>query len=331
MPKISVIVPVYNVEAYLKRCIDSILNQSLYDLELILVDDGSPDKCGEICEEYVQKDSRVVVIHQENGGLSAARNTGIGYVMSRFESQWITFVDSDDWVHPRMLEMLLDCAMTHQVKVSICGYVETKGETPGVEMDKSHAVVWNPENYYVAQTVNATIACGKLYHRTCFEYIRYPLGRVHEDEFTTYRILFSLDKIGVISIPLYFYFQNCIGITRSSWNTKRLDCIDAMKEQLLYFEENGFSKALETTAVDYVYIICHQKKCIIASALPLEKKKELLQRLNGELRKSLYKYWRFYCYRRNIDIFCVLLPALKHVFGMAHKIRLIFRRGNLEE
>ena len=108
MPQISVIVPVYRVEAYLDRCVTSILNQTFRDLELILVDDGSPDNCGALCDAYGRADSRVRVIHQKNGGLSAARNAGIDWVFANSDSQWLTFIDSDDWVHPEMLRRLLD-------------------------------------------------------------------------------------------------------------------------------------------------------------------------------------------------------------------------------
>jgi len=111
MPAISIIVPVYKVEAYLARCVDSILDQSFRDFELILVDDGSPDNCGAICEEYARKDSRIHVIHQENGGLSAARNAGIDWAFENSNSQWLTFVDSDDWLHREYLNVLYRAVM----------------------------------------------------------------------------------------------------------------------------------------------------------------------------------------------------------------------------
>ena len=106
MPQISVIVPVYKVELYIRRCIDSILAQTFSDYELILVDDGSPDKCGAVCDEYAKQDNRIHVLHQENAGLSVARNTGIDWTFSHSDSKWLTFIDSDDWVHPRYLEAL---------------------------------------------------------------------------------------------------------------------------------------------------------------------------------------------------------------------------------
>ena len=120
MSIISVIVPVYNVEPYLNRCVDSILEQTFTDFELILVDDGSPDNCPAICDEYARKDSRIHVIHQKNGGLSDARNAGIDWVVANSDSQWISFVDSDDWVHPMYLFTLLSAVKTTNTYVSVC-------------------------------------------------------------------------------------------------------------------------------------------------------------------------------------------------------------------
>ena len=119
MAVISVIVPVYKVERYLKRCVDSILDQTFRDFELILVDDGSPDQCGEICEKYAKKDKRIIVLHRENGGLSAARNTGLDWIFANSNSIYVTFIDSDDWVHPQYLEILLSVIESNKVAVSV--------------------------------------------------------------------------------------------------------------------------------------------------------------------------------------------------------------------
>ena len=128
MAEISVIVPVYKVEAFLGRCVDSILSQSFSDFELILVDDGSPDNCGKMCEDYAKQDDRIHVIHQKNGGLSAARNTGIDWTFKHSESRWLAFVDSDDWVHPDYLKILYNTAKHTSCKLSACGFFKTEGE-----------------------------------------------------------------------------------------------------------------------------------------------------------------------------------------------------------
>lgn len=236
MPTISVIVPVYKVEPYLRRCVDSILAQTFADFELILVDDGSPDGCPAICDEYAAKDSRVRVIHQENGGLSAARNAGIDWSFANSDSQWLSFVDSDDWVHPEYLERLLAAATEHDVAISICGYAETTGEEPQISDEELAPQVWETENFYVQHNVNATVAWGKLYRKQCFDTIRYPVGRIHEDEFVTYKILFCVQKLAFVAAALYLYFQNETGIMHSPWTPKRLSCLNAYAERITYFQ-----------------------------------------------------------------------------------------------
>lgn len=239
MPEISVIVPVFKVEPYLRRCVDSILAQTFTDFELILVDDGSPDNCPVICDEYAEKDDRVHVIHQENGGLSAARNAGIDWAFANSDSQWISFVDSDDWVHPEYLERLLSAAVDNHVDISICGYTETAGKDPEVAPENLEPQLWNIEDFYVAHNVNATIACGKLYKKQCFENVRYPVGRLHEDEFVTYKILFQQQRIVSIAAPLYSYFQNRNSIMHSGWTPELLSRLDAYAERIAYFKNIG--------------------------------------------------------------------------------------------
>lgn len=239
MPQISVIVPVYKVEPYLRRCVDSILGQTFTDFELILVDDGSPDNCPAICDEYAAKDSRVHVIHQENSGLSAARNAGIDWAFANSNSQWLSFVDSDDWVHPQYLERLLNAALEHSVAVSICGYAQTEGEEPEISLEDFTPQLWDTAEFYVKNNVNATIACGKLYQKPCFETIRYPLGKLHEDEFTTYQILFQNETLVFVTAPLYSYFQNRNSIMHSEWKPERLSRLDAYVERIAYFQRAG--------------------------------------------------------------------------------------------
>ena len=122
MSIISVIIPIYNNEKYIQRCLDSILKQTFFNYDLILVDDGSSDNSGSICEEYAQKDKRIQVIHQENNGLSAARNSGLEWMYANSKCEWVSFVDSDDWIHPRYLEALLHAVNSKNVKISACSH-----------------------------------------------------------------------------------------------------------------------------------------------------------------------------------------------------------------
>ena len=147
MALISVISPVYNTEKLLPRCLDSILSQTFQDVELILVNDGSRDRSGEICEEYASKDSRIHVIHQNNSGVSAARNAALDWVMEHSNSRWIMFVDSDDWVHPLILQTLLELNRKYQVKVSACGYLETSDGSLSVSRNSSYRSFGMPGNF----------------------------------------------------------------------------------------------------------------------------------------------------------------------------------------
>ena len=252
MPIISVIVPVYKVELYLYRCVESILNQTFQDFELILVDDGSPDCCGEICEEYAKKNCRVHAFHQENGGLSAARNTGIEWVLNNSNSEWITFIDSDDWIHPRYLELLYQAVHNTGLSVAVCGFERTDGTHEPLINGNISAIAWETETFYCSDKVTATVAWGKLYRKQDFAFVRYPEGKIHEDEFTTYKVLFSYAKIAVIEQPLYAYFQNPHSIMGSQWNPKHIAETEGMREELQFFSSNGFYNAEAVTAKAYL-------------------------------------------------------------------------------
>ena len=150
-------------------------------------------------------------------------------------------MDSDDWIHPQMLEILYEAVLKYSVSVSICGYQCTDGRNPQIDM--IHEKIWSPEEFYVQKNINATVAWGKLYKRECFSKLRYPEGKLHEDEFITYQIIFSYAKIVVVEAPLYAYFQNPTGIMKSEWNPKRLDGLEARKEQIDFFRRNHFKQA----------------------------------------------------------------------------------------
>ena len=232
MPKISVIVAVYKMPEYLPRCIVGILGQTFRDLELILVDDGSLDHCGSICDDYAARDSRVHVIHKENAGVCVARNTGLDWVYAHSDSEWIFFHDNDDWIHPETLERLYRAAQEQNTRISICGYEMTDGEDPVVEPEQLVPVLWAPKKFYLEHFVNATVCWGKLYHRTVFEGKRYPPGKYIEDEYLTYLLLFAQEHISVISAPLYAYYFNSAGISKKAWVPKRLDAWEAYEQQI---------------------------------------------------------------------------------------------------
>lgn len=252
MAKISVIVAVYKMPEYLPRCIEGILNQTHRDLELILVDDGSPDQCGDICDAYAGKDSRVRVLHKENEGVCIARNTALDWVFANSTSDYIFFHDNDDWIHPQTLERMLKASQDLQTEIAICGYQLTKGEDPVIGEKQLEPQLWKAEEFYQQHLVNATVCWGKLYRRSCFEGKRYPPGRFLEDEYLTYRLLLEAEKLAIIEAPLYAYFVNPNGITKSTWRPKRLDAWEAFEQQLVYFRDFGYPELVTFRLREYL-------------------------------------------------------------------------------
>ena len=242
MPTISVIVPVYKVEQYLHRCVESILNQTFTDFELILVDDGSPDNCGAICDEYAGKDNRVTVIHQKNGGLSAARNAGIDWSFANSDSQWLTFIDSDDWVHPQYLEILYNVVRDNNAKVSCCAFESVKEDKPFENITVPNIEMVDTKKFYLENNVNFTVAWGKLYYKSCFVNIRYPVGKIHEDQFTTYKVLFETENVRFVKEKLYYYYLSPNSIMRSKFSIKRYDDIEALDEQICFFNKKKWNE-----------------------------------------------------------------------------------------
>lgn len=313
MPTISVIVPVYKVEDYLDRCVESILSQTFTDFELILVDDGSPDNCPAMCDSWAKKDSRIKVIHKENGGLSDARNVG-------FEAscgEWISFVDSDDYIHPAMLQALYDAVQKFKVKVSICGFKRTQGESLEENPDLT-ANLWSAEDLYMQRNVNATVAWGKLYH--CSVVLPYPVGKLHEDEFVTYRILFACEQMAVIDAELYGYYQNPTSITEEKWNPRRMDSIEAYEQRLSYFAQYG-NDALYRFQIMSFYLCLTVQLDEIGTATEFAKERQMIEKKAKALlrrcrrekvfceEKHLWMYTRFYPAR--VKWMCLILSVLR--------------------
>lgn len=249
-PIISIIVPVYKVEQYLSRCIDSILNQAFQDFELILVDDGSPDNCGEICDIYTLKDNRIKVIHKENGGLSDARNTGLDIATG----EYISFVDSDDVVHPQMYTRLYDLIQRTGAEIAQCEYARFDKEIEFQCLSESaeEIVCTNVEAIDLLIESNRFIppVWNKLYKRELFSSIRFPKGKIHEDEFTTYKLFYAANKIAYIDLPMYYYFINNSGIMRNLNIEHKFHWIEAIEER------NSFFQSLE---LDSLYLKSSEK------------------------------------------------------------------------
>lgn len=233
---ISVIVPIYNVEPYIHRCIDSILAQTYKQMQIILVDDGSPDRCGEICDEYSKKDSRIIVIHQENEGLSGARNTGLLFA----KGDYIAFVDSDDWIHPQMYETLIGLSKKYDldiVRSSVCEtdnkeykkYIQPPSDITNIVIEQS-----NIFNLYFNSFL-CKIVCNAVYRKDIVLGITFPERCQFEDNYASGRYLYLAKRMMIIQDMHYYYRINPNGISKSN-NKRLLDlciCTQKLKHDLL--------------------------------------------------------------------------------------------------
>ena len=237
LPLISVIVPVYNVQPYLARCVDSILSQTYKNLEIFLVDDGSPDDCGRMCDEYKKADSRVKVIHKDNGGLSDARNVAIDVA----SGDYILCVDSDDYIHHTMIEVLYLSLKKHGCDISIASHLNVTDQgKPDLSSKKENKTkVFDVQSGLEAMLYQkdiTTSAWGKLYKAELFTNIRYPKGKLCEDLDTTYRLFAKSKKIVLNSVKLYFYLQRDNSIINSSFKPARMDALKFAEDQLTFVE-----------------------------------------------------------------------------------------------
>ena len=220
MVLISIIVPVYNVEPYLTKCVDSILNQTFQDFELILVDDGSPDRCGKMCDEYAKKDARVIVIHKENGGLSDARNAGIAYALEKSESKYLCFFDSDDFVKPDLLERCHNIAAKYEADIVCFGLEMTDENLNRLEWGTSHIPeekVYSGHERFLPILPPTTIgdyACNKMFKKELFAEVTFPFGKKFEDVYTSYRLFAAAQTVALIPDLLYMYIRRDGSITR---------------------------------------------------------------------------------------------------------------------
>lgn len=229
-PLISVIVPVYKVEKYLSNCIESVLHQSYSNWELILVDDGSPDQCPLICDEFASCDDRIKVVHKENGGLSSARNAGLDI----FKGDYVTFLDSDDFWHEDYLKIMLDLCVSNNAQLSQCDYVrgvETK--FPKIKQTRDVSVYTN-HTVFTSFAANI-IMCGKMYARHLFDEIRVPEGLINEDDWTTWKLYYKSRSIAVSNAQLYYYTVNPGSIMGQAKKKTNFSYLDAYKERINFF------------------------------------------------------------------------------------------------
>lgn len=239
-PLISIVIPVYKVEKYLPKCIESIIGQTYENLEIFLVDDCSPDGCGAICDAYEKKDARIRAVHRStNGGLAAARNTGLDVATGEF----LFFVDSDDWIAPDTIEVLLKKMREYDADCCAGGCVTVlEGADGKLTYQKRKRV---PEHCKTAREamerllLHESSSCNRLYRREVFKKLRFPEGRINEDEPVVLRLYANMERIVFLDQDTYYYRKRKDSITTSAFSLKQLDCVKNSRENLNFIRKNN--------------------------------------------------------------------------------------------
>lgn len=258
MVTISIIVPVYNAEKYLSRCIDSILCQTFTDFELILVNDGSSDRSKEICEKYLKSDSRIRLINQENSGVSAARNNGLDNSCGKY----IGFVDADDFIEKKMYEELYNVLIKTGADISVCGIKDVYShESETLQKIESEVSVYTAEEALeciLSGKLLTMYSVNKLYKKELFDGLRYPVGKIYEDTVLSTQIFSKCGKIAYSSAILYYYFRNPGSITFQKFSVKDMDIIDA-GEYVFNFIKSNFPSLIKAAQYrrfwSYLYVL----------------------------------------------------------------------------
>lgn len=277
-PLISVIVPVYKVEAYLDRCVQSIVGQTYQNLEIILIDDGSPDDCGAMCDAWAEKDSRIRVIHQKNAGGGAARNTGLAAA----EGELIAFVDSDDYLQAHMYEHLY-ALLDETVDIAECVMIMTESDDADMDDGSGAQVKVVDTEQALALHIRDEMFCqtppNKLYRREVIADIRFPVGNLIDDEFFTYRVLGNARHLAHSSARMYAYRQQPDSAMHKPFSLKRLQGLYAKQQRLEYLTERMPNLADEARFELYFSCVFAMQGCL--KSLPKEELEQARQIIGG--------------------------------------------------
>jgi glycosyltransferase involved in cell wall biosynthesis len=322
-PLISVIVPVYNVEKYIERCLDSIINQTYNNLEIILVDDGTQDHSGDICDEYAKRDNRITVIHKANGGLSDARNCGIEHSTG----EYLTFIDSDDYIDCDYVEFLFNL-VKKGYKLALCSlHVVYPKKSKACDLGSGKEIVVSGkeciEMLCYSEEVD-TSAYAKLIHRSLFNSVRFPKGRIFEDHGTSYLLFDQCDKIICGFVPKYYYVIRDNSIVTSPFSLKKLDLID-MTNQMADYVSNKYPDLKDATLrrQGYAYFSTLNQMLNVDEPEYIEKRKEIIKFLKSN-KSSVIKNHRT-PKRDKLAYYCLSLgfPFYKFCWKLYRK----FQRG----
>lgn len=261
MAKVSVIIPVYKVEEYLSKCVESVLRQRFRNVEIILVDDGSPENSGKMCDEFAAEinDVPVYVIHQMNGGLSAARNSGIDWALSCSGSEWLCFVDSDDTISELFIEKLYDAVVANDADLAVCDFMEVDPDGNDIHKPDDFPSGLMSDNNALFDTIYQTWrvhpAWNKLYKKCLFQDLRFDNGKLHEDEFIIHKVFFLSDKVVFLPDLLYYYLIRQSGIMGTENTRTKADGIQASVSRYWFCKKNGLPPELWVLGIEYMTLV----------------------------------------------------------------------------
>lgn len=321
IPEISIIVPVYRVENYLVQCVESIRNQTLQDIEIILVDDGSPDNCGRICDQYAEKDPRIKVIHKKNGGLSSARNAGLKIA----SGEYIGFVDSDDYVSPVMFENLYHACVDNHVYLSACNYFYVFDDDVQKETESGQISVMDREQFFKKiLTENGRIemvAWNKLYHKSVFDGLEkpFPEGKLFEDLGSMYKFVFAVDQVAYLDQGLYYYRRLRPGaITAAKFSSHEADRIEMGNRMTSHVKK--VAPAIYNDALIFKFVNSYLS-CVNCMAVSETCDKQIFEYIRNDLRRHrkiilrnqlpLWKKMQLVICSMDYGLYCFFIKILK--------------------
>ena len=277
MEKISVIVPVYNVEKYIDRCVQSLFDQAYENIEIVLINDGSTDRSGEMCDEYAKKDSRVKVLHQKYNGVADARNKGVAMATG----EYIIFLDGDDEADKEYVSKLYTTLKENDLDIAQCCLLRIRNGEPINKLEVKEGVrifngmemqmkTFDRDRYF------CNVVCGKLFKKELFEGLSFPYGRINEDESMIYLLTFKSKRVGIIDDYLYYYHYNGDSITEKKYNIHRLDAFYMLEEKFAFYKERGLEAFANKVANEYFsqmsVVFCHKKEEIADDYNAIKKK-----------------------------------------------------------
>ena len=323
-PLVSVIIPVYKVEKYLDRCVESVVNQTYRNLEIILVDDGSPDRCPAMCDAWAEQDERIRVIHKPNGGSSSARNKGLDICTGAY----IGFVDSDDWIDPAFYEIMMTHIQTHDAQIGCAGRYDVDAKTmtgqKGLCPDSVRVV--SPEKM-IAQMLTwqgcDSSCCDKLFLASLWQGLRFPEGKICEDVAVAYKAVEGADRIVLIDAPLYYYFHRNESNSTSVYSSKTVYVI-TLADEICAHVKTHYPDIQEEARYFKLKTLLHWNRAYTLQTVPSAEEKAVYR----NSRVWLMKHACFLLCRCKYVSIKDKLWSVLILLGMKRIIRLLLRRGH---